>query len=64
MFFFSAGDPNVIEVGTSNWPVSVHRFPHRALTLCPQLCMDIQPGARFPARSADALPATHIGHFT
>jgi hypothetical protein len=26
--------------------------------------MDIQPGARFPARSADALPATHIGHFT
>jgi hypothetical protein len=26
--------------------------------------MGIQPGARFPARSADALPATLYGHFT
>ena len=42
----------------ANRPVSVYRFPRRALTLCPQLCMGIQPGARFPARSADALPAT------
>ena len=45
-------------------PISVYRFPRRALTLCPQLCMGIQPGARFPARSADALPATLYGHFT
>ena len=36
----------------------------RALTLCPQLCTGIQPGARFPARSADALLATLYGHFT
>jgi hypothetical protein len=32
--------------------------------LCPQLCMGIQPGARFSVRSADALPATLYGHFT
>jgi hypothetical protein len=43
---------------------SVCRFPCRALTLCPQLCMGIQPGARFPAWSAHALPATLYGHFT
>jgi len=24
-----------------NRPISVYRFPHRALTLCPQLCMGI-----------------------
>jgi hypothetical protein len=46
-----------------NRPISVYRFPRRALTLCPQLCMGIQPGARCPARSADALPATLYGHF-
>jgi hypothetical protein len=40
-----------------------YSFPRRALTLCPQLCMGIQPDARFPARSADALPATLYGHF-
>ena len=50
-------------VGT-NRPISVYRFPRRALTLCPQLCMGIQPGARFPSRSADALPATLYGHYT
>ena len=44
-------------------PISVYRFPCRALTLCPQLYMGIQPGARFPARSADALPETLYGHF-
>jgi len=47
-----------------NRPISVYRFPRRALTLCPQLCMGIQPDACFPARSADALPATLYGHFT
>ena len=47
-----------------NRPISVYGFPHRALTLCPQLCMGIQPGARFHVRSADALPATLYGHFT
>jgi hypothetical protein len=46
---------------TMNRPISVYRFPRQALTLCPQLCMGIQPGARFPARSADALPATLYG---
>jgi hypothetical protein len=45
-------------------PNSVYHFPRQARTLCPQLCMGIQPGARFPARSADALPATLYGHFT
>ena len=45
-------------------PISVYRFPRRALTLCPELCMGIQGDARFPARSADALPATLYGHFT
>jgi hypothetical protein len=35
-----------------------------ALTLCPQLCMGVQPGARFHVQSADALPATLYGHFT
>jgi len=45
-------------------PVSVYRFPRRALTLCPQLCMGIQHGARSPARSADAWSATPYGHFT
>ena len=45
-------------------PVSVYRFPRRALMLCRQLCMGIQSGARFPARSADAVPATLHGHFT
>ena len=44
-------------------PISVDRFPRRALTLCPQLCTGIQPGARFPACSAYALPATLYGHF-
>jgi hypothetical protein len=48
----------------NNSPISVYRFPRRALTLCPQFCMGIQPGARFPARSADALLATVYGHFT
>jgi hypothetical protein len=48
----------------SHFEFSVYSFPRRALTLCPQLCMGIQPGARFPARSADALPATPYGHFT
>jgi len=47
-----------------NWPISVYRFPRRALTLCPKLCMGIQSGARFPAPSADALPATMYGYFT
>jgi hypothetical protein len=44
--------------------ISVHRFPRRALTLCPQLRMGTQSGARFPARSAEALSATLYGHFT
>ena len=48
----------------SNKPISVYRFLRRALTLCPQLCMGIQSGARFPARSADALSATLYGPFT
>jgi hypothetical protein len=46
-----------------NRPISVYRFQRRALTLCPQLCMGIQPDARFPVRSADALSATLYGHF-
>ena len=46
-----------------NRPISVYRFPRLALTLCPQLCTGSQPGARFPARSADALPATLHGAF-
>jgi len=50
--------------GGFNGPISVYRFPRRALTLCPQLSMGIQPGALLPARSADALPATLYGHFT
>jgi hypothetical protein len=37
-------------------------FPRGALTLCPQLCLGIQPGARFPARGADALPSPLFGH--
>jgi hypothetical protein len=45
-------------------PISVYSFPRRALTLCPQLCMGMQPGARCPAQSADALSATLHGHFT
>jgi hypothetical protein len=45
-------------------PISVYRFPSCALTLCLQLCMGIQPGALFPAPSADALSATLYGHFT
>jgi len=59
-------DPGAfIPVGPGgNRPISVYRFPRRALTLCPQLCMGIQPGARFPAWSAGALPATLHGHFT
>jgi len=32
--------------------------------LCSRLCMGIQPGARFHARSADAPPATLYGHLT
>jgi hypothetical protein len=47
-----------------NRPISVYRFPRRALTLCPQLCMGIQSGTRFPARSANALFATLYGYFT
>ena len=39
-------------------------LPGRVLTLCPQLCMGTQPGARFPAQSADALPVKRYGHFT
>jgi hypothetical protein len=49
---------------TGSRPVVVYRFPRRALTLCPQLCMGIQPGAHFPAPTADALSATLYGHFT
>jgi hypothetical protein len=41
----------------------VYRFPRRALTLCPQLCMGNQSSARFSARGADALPATLYGGF-
>ena len=48
----------------NNTPIPVYRFPRRALTVCPQLCMSIQPCARFPERSADTLPATLYGHFT
>jgi len=40
---------------TRNRLISVYRFPHRALTHCPQLCMGFQP---------DALPATLYGHIT
>jgi len=47
-----------------NRPISVYCFPRRALTLCPQLCMGIQPDACSPALSADALPAILYGHFT
>jgi len=47
-----------------NRPISVYRFPRRALTLCPHLCMGIEPGARFPVQSANALPATLCRHFT
>jgi len=54
---------NVGRVLVLNRPIPVYRFPRRALKLCPQLCMGIQPGARFPARSADALLATLYGHF-
>jgi hypothetical protein len=54
---------NTRDVLQHNRPISVHRFPRRALTLCPQLCMSIQLGAHFPARSADALLATLYGHF-
>jgi len=45
--------------------ISVYCFPRRALTLSPQLCMGTgtQPGARFPARSADALTEAVYGHF-
>jgi len=59
-----AGDMFAMMVGPVNRPISVYRFPRRALTLCPQLCMGIQPGVRFPPRSADALPTTLYGHFT
>ena len=45
-------------------PISVYRFLRRALTLCPQLCIGVQPGARFPARSADTVSATLYGQFT
>jgi hypothetical protein len=38
---------------SANWPISV--------TCCPQLCTGIQPDARFPAWSADALHATLYG---
>jgi hypothetical protein len=54
--------PVMVHVTMVNRPISAYRFPRRALTLCPQLCMGIQPDARFPARSADALPATLYGH--
>jgi len=47
-----------------NRPISVCRSPRRALTLCPLLCMGIQPGACLPARSADALPASLYGQYT
>jgi hypothetical protein len=53
-----------IERRCCNRPISVHRLPRRALTHCAQLCMGVQPDARFPARSAAALPATVYGHFT
>ena len=45
-------------------PTSVYRFPRQALTLRPHLCMGIQHDARFPARSADALPAALYARFT
>jgi len=47
-----------------NTLLSVYPFPRRTLTLCPQLCMGIQPGTCLPARSAEALPATLCGYFT
>ena len=44
----------------------MYRFLRRALTLCLRLCMGIQLGACFPARSAnaEALSATLYGHVT
>jgi hypothetical protein len=58
------GLANVLKDVLHNRPISVYRTPRRAPTLCPQLYVGIQPGARFPARRADALPATLYGHFT
>jgi hypothetical protein len=45
-------------------PILVYHFLRRVLMLCPQLCMGVQPVARFPAWSADALSATLYRHFT
>ena len=56
--------PSFLRLNGINRPILVYRFPRRALTLCPQLCIGIQPDARFPARSADILPTTLYGHFT
>jgi len=56
--------PDFMNYFSKNRPILVYRFSRRALTLCPQLCMGIRPGARYPARSADALPATLYEHLT
>jgi len=56
--------PNIasqLEYQAGNRLISVHRFPRRALALCPQLCMSIHPGARFSTRSADASSAICMG---
>jgi len=47
-------------------PISVYHFLRGTLTLCPQLYMGIQPGARFPLRSAatsvrNSVWAFHLG---
>jgi hypothetical protein len=55
---------NARHVMGCNRPISMYRFPRRAPTHCPQLSMGIQSDARFPMRSADALPATLYGHST
>ena len=49
---------------STNEPISVYRFPRRALTLCPQLCMGIQPGylaPDFPRGALKSCPQLCMG---
>jgi len=64
-----SGEPGVNSAGGAGYGLAdigrfPYRWPRRALTYCPKLCMGIQPDAHFPARSADALPTTLYGHCT
>jgi hypothetical protein len=58
---FERASTTSFDTNFNNRPISVYRFQRRALTLCPQFCMGIQPGACFPHRPLTLCPQLRMG---